>query len=162
MPQEIERKFLLRTDAWRTSAGAGTPYQQGYLSTDKARTVRVRLAGARGYLTVKGPTLGATRDEFEYEIPEADARAMIERLCERIVVKTRHRVAHEGHTWEIDEFHGENAGLLVAEIELRAEDEAFARPDWLGAEVTDDPRYFNANLARAPFSTWPAGSAPPR
>jgi adenylate cyclase len=160
MAKEIERKFLLRSEAWRADAGAGTPYQQGYLSTDKARTVRVRLAGSRGFLTVKGPTAGATRDEFEYEIPEADARAMIERLCERLVVKTRHLVAHRGHTWEIDVFHGANEGLVVAEIELASEDEEFARPEWAGAEVTHDPRYFNANLAREPFSSWTEGGPP--
>ncbi len=140
MAKEIERKFLLRSEAWRASAGPGTPYRQGYLSTDKARTVRVRLAGEHGYLTVKGITVGASRDEFEYEIPAADARAMLDTLCERSIEKTRYRIAHEGHTWEVDAFAGANAGLVVAEIELASEDEAFARPAWLGEEVTADPR----------------------
>jgi adenylate cyclase len=152
--KEIERKFLLRGDAWRGLAGAGTRYQQGYLCTDEARTVRVRLAGERGWLTVKGPTVGATRDEFEYEIPAADARSMLERLCEHAVEKTRYRIAHQGHTWEVDEFGGANAGLVVAEIELASEGEAFARPEWVGDDVTGDPRYYNASLALSPFTTW--------
>lgn len=156
MPKEIERKFLLRGDAWRASAGEGTSYQQGYLSTDLARTVRVRLAGERGALTVKGPSVGATRDEFEYAIPAVDARTMLDHLCEHTIEKTRYVIEHLGHTWEVDEFHGANAGLVVAEIELASEAETFARPAWVGEEVTADPRYFNSNLAVAPFSTWTA------
>jgi CYTH domain-containing protein len=159
MAQEIERKFLIRSDAWRASARAGTPYQQGYLSNTKACTVRVRLAGTRGYLTVKGTTVGATRDEFEYEIPAADARHMLEHLCDASIVKTRYVVPFEGHDWEVDEFGGANAGLLVAEIELADEAESFAQPDWVGEEVTHDPRYFNANLVRSPWRSWSAAGA---
>jgi CYTH domain-containing protein len=154
--REIERKFLVRGESWRAAACASTPYRQGYLSTVKERTVRVRIAGAKAYLTVKGVAVGASRDEFEYEIPLADARYMLEAMCEVLVEKTRWIVPHEGHRWEVDEFGGANAGLVVAEIELEHEDEAFARPDWVGEEVTHDPRYSNANLARAPWRAWGA------
>lgn len=154
MGQEIERKFLVRVDRWRSS-GPGTAYRQGYLSSDADRVVRVRIAGDEARLTVKGRTVGLTRSEFEYAIPLDDARAMLDRLCERpLIEKDRHLELHEGKTWEIDVFHGENEGLVVAELELSSEDEPFARPEWLGEEVSSDPRYANANLARAPYSTW--------
>jgi adenylate cyclase len=151
---EIERKFLVAGDGWRQPAAAQTRFSQGYLSRDPARTVRVRLAGERAFLTIKGATRGATRAEFEYEIPPADAQALLA-LCDGPVVdKIRHLCLHEGMTWEIDEFLGANAGLVVAEIELQSEDQAFARPAWLGEEVTGDARYVNANLAVKPFSSW--------
>ncbi len=154
MGQEIERKFLVLGDAWRHDA-AGTVYRQGYLSTVKERTVRVRTIGERGFLTVKGLTVGATRSEFEYEIPVDDADRMLDGLCERpLIEKTRYVVATGGHDWEIDEFAGENAGLIVAEVELEAEDEAVELPAWAGEEVTGDPRYYNANLIAHPFSRW--------
>jgi len=144
--QEIERKFLVRGDAWREGA-VGTVYRQGYLSTVKERTVRV--------LTVKGITVGATRSEFEYEIPQGDAERMLDDLCERpLIEKTRFVVASGGHDWEVDEFAGENAGLIVAEVELEAEDEVVELPSWAGEEVTADPRYYNANLIAHPFSRW--------
>jgi adenylate cyclase len=152
--REIERKFLVRGESWRAAACAGTPYRQGYLSTVKERTVRVRLAGAKAYLTVKGVAVGATRDEFEYEIPVEDARHMLDVMCEVAVEKTRWIVPNEGHDWEVDEFGGANAGLVVAEIELEDEAEAFARPPWVAEEVTHDPRYTNASLARAPWRGW--------
>jgi adenylate cyclase len=155
MAKEIEHKFLVTSDAWRASARAGVPYVQGYLSTEPGRTVRVRLAGDRGFLTVKGKTSGATRDEFEYEVPKADAEQMLE-MCDRLVAKTRYVVPHEGHDWEIDVFEGANAGLIVAEIELDREGEAFARPPWAGEDVTADGRYANASLAKEPYSTWKA------
>jgi adenylate cyclase len=150
---EIERKFLVTGDAWRSAPG--TLLRQGYLSSVPERTVRVRLEDGRGTLTVKGLGAGAVREEFEFEIPADDARALLDRLCERpILEKTRRRVAHAGRTWEVDEFHGENAGLVVAEVELESADAAVVLPPWAGAEVTADPRYANANLARAPFRTW--------
>jgi adenylate cyclase len=152
--KEIERKFLVTGDAWRAGS-TGRRIRQGYLSSAKERTVRVRTDGEKGYLTVKGPSTGASRDEFEYEIPLGDAEAMLETLCERpIVEKTRHRVAFGGLTWEIDVFGDENAGLIVAEVELGSETQKVDVPPWAGREVTDDPRYFNSNLARKPFRGW--------
>jgi adenylate cyclase len=155
---EIERKFLVTSQEWRDMAD-GIDYRQGYLSTVKERTVRVRTVGERGYITVKGITVGARRSEFEYEIPRKDADSMLDHLCERpIIFKTRYTVPHRGHIWEVDDFHLENAGLLVAEVELTDPDEWFATPDWIGEEVTGDPRYYNANLIAHPFSEWEAGS----
>ncbi|MEM7433835.1 MAG: CYTH domain-containing protein [Myxococcota bacterium] len=154
MGQEIERKFLIRDDGWRASA-TGTRFRQGFLSTEPERTVRVRLAGMVGTLTIKGKTVGATRSEFEYEIPTGDAEFLLDNLCRRpLIEKVRYVTRVGSHTWEIDVFEGENAGLVVAEIELATEDEPFERPSWLGNEVTDDPRYFNANLVESPFREW--------
>lgn len=154
MGKEIERKFLVVGDAWRGLA-PGTRYRQGYLSTVKERTVRVRIAGEQAFLTVKGLSVGATRAEFEYAIPPADAEEMLDALCERpIVEKIRYRISVAGLTWEIDEFGGANAGLIVAEVELADEAQTFASPDWVGREVTGEPRYFNANLVARPYSTW--------
>ena len=154
MAKEIERKFLIVGDDWRDAA-EGTFFRQGYLSTVKERTVRVRSKGGRGFLTVKGVSVGATRSEFEYEIPIDDADEMLDSLCERpIIEKTRYQVSCQGFVWEVDEFAGDNAGLIVAEIELASEDQEFPRPSWVGQEVTDDPRYFNANLIAHPFKAW--------
>ncbi|MBX3707783.1 MAG: CYTH domain-containing protein [Pseudomonadales bacterium] len=154
MGTEIERKFLVRGDAWRDAA-RGTRLRQGYLSSDPARTVRVRSAGAAAWLTIKGPPEGLVRAEFEYPIPVADATILLDTLCERpLIDKVRHVVEYAGHTWEIDEFQGENAGLVVAEVELEHADEPVQLPPWVGAEVTDDPRYQNANLVRAPYTRW--------
>jgi len=154
---EIERKFLVVGDAWR--AAPALAYAQGYLNRDPQRTVRVRLVQQRAWLTIKGANAGATRAEFEYPIPPSDAEQLLA-LCDGpLVRKLRRRVEHAGHTWAIDEFQGDNAGLVVAEIELPAEDAAFERPGWLGAEVTHDPRYFNSNLASAPYCTW-SGARP--
>ncbi|MGB5809369.1 MAG: CYTH domain-containing protein [Polyangiales bacterium] len=154
MGQEIERKFLVEDDTWRDGA-ISTHFRQGFLSTVPERTVRVRLAGERGTLTVKGKTIGATRLEFEYEIPTVDAQTLLDSLCERPLIEKTRFVRQEGaHTWEIDVFEADNQGLIVAEIELEAEDEAFERPSWIGKEVTDDPRYFNANLIKHPYRTW--------
>jgi CYTH domain-containing protein len=153
MPKEIERKFLVLDDTWRN--GDGTPYRQGYLSTVKERTVRVRRAGQRAWLTVKGISRGATRLEFEYEIPVDEADEMLDALCERpLIEKRRYVVPWAGLKWEVDEFFGENAGLILAEVELESEDQAIDRPPWLGREVTQDPRFFNANLVQHPFSEW--------
>lgn len=152
MALEIERKFLVNGDGWRTGGGVTT--RQGYLSRVPGRTVRVRVAGDAAWLTIKGITTGAARAEFEYEIPLDDARALL-RLCDGpLIEKTRHVVHFRGFDWEVDEFHGANAGLVVAEIELESSEEAFERPAWLGAEVTDDHRYFNASLVEHPYSTW--------
>lgn len=150
---EIERKFLVRNDGWRTEHG--TRLIQGYLSRDKGRTVRVRIAGEAAWLTIKGLTTGISRAEFEYAIPVADAEQLLS-LCEGpIIEKTRHLVEYEGTTWEVDEFHGANAGLVVAEVELDSESEFFARPAWLGDEVSGDVRYSNSSLSVMPFSLWP-------
>lgn len=155
MGVEIERKFLLASDAWRAGA-TGTEYCQGYLSRDPARTVRVRVAGEQGFLTIKGRSDGVARAEFEYVIPVAEARELL-RLCEGpLIEKRRYCVEYGGFVWEIDEFFGENTGLVVAEIELPAVDAEFARPEWLGVEVSDDPRYFNSSLSRTPYTLWPA------
>lgn len=149
---EIERKFLVSSEGWRQPAAAQTRFSQGYLSRDPARTVRVRQAGERGFLTIKGATTGATRAEFEYEIPLSDAQALLA-LCEGpLIDKIRHLCPHAGSVWEVDEFLGAHAGLVLAEIELQAEDQPFERPDWLGEEVTGDARYVNANLAARPLS----------
>ena len=154
MAQEIERKFLVKGDSWRHTA-RGERYRQGYLSTVKERTVRVRTAGGQGFITVKGIIVGATRSEYEYGIPLADANEMLDRLCERpLIEKTRYRIQHDGLTWEVDEFEGENRGLITAEVELHDEHQAVSIPDWVGAEVSRDPRYFNANLVAHPFSKW--------
>jgi CYTH domain-containing protein len=130
--------------------------RQGYLVADPVRTVRVRIEGARAVLTIKGKSTGAARGEWEYDIPIADATELLDGLCEQPQVeKVRHRIEHAGHTWEVDEFLGLNAGLVVAEIELGAEDEAFEKPDWIGVEVTGDKRYYNSSLIRQPYSQWP-------
>ena len=154
MPVEIERKFLIVEDSWRELA-EGTFYRQGYLSTVKERTVRVRTIDDKGYLTIKGITIGATRAEYEYEIPAAEANEMLDTLCEQpIIEKKRYKIPSDGFTWEIDEFGGVNQGLLVAEIELEDENQKFSKPDWIGEEVTGDPRYFNSNLIANPYTAW--------
>ncbi len=154
MGKEIERKFLVKGEAWKALA-AGTVYRQGYLSTVKERTVRVRTVGQKGFLTIKGVTTGVTRAEFEYEVPAADANAMLDGLCEKpLVEKTRYRIPLDGYTWEVDEFHGDNDGLVVAEVELKSADEKPPLPEWVGEDVSSDPRYFNSNLVKKPFKTW--------
>ncbi|MDX2476363.1 MAG: CYTH domain-containing protein [Gammaproteobacteria bacterium] len=154
MPQEIERKFLVRNEDWCVP-GAGIAYRQGYLCTVPERTVRVRLVRDQGFLTVKGVTVGAARAEYEYEIPAGEAAEMLDELCERpLIEKTRYRVEHHGMVWEIDRFAGDNAGLIIAEVELEEEDQVVVLPDWVGKEVTGDRRYYNANLIAEPFSEW--------
>lgn len=148
---EIERKFLVKGEGWRGTPG--TEIRQGYLSRDKERTVRVRTTGDRAYLTVKGLTKGAVRPEFEYEIPLADARELLKLCLPLLIEKRRHIVEYRGSRWEVDEFSGAHAGLVLAEIELQAPDQPFARPAWLGAEVTDDPRYCNSTLSTAPAAS---------
>lgn len=154
MGKEIERKYLIKEDTWRKNA-SGTTYRQGYLSTVKERTVRVRTIDDKGFLTIKGITIGATRREYEYEIPMADANEMLDELCEKpIIEKTRFKISHAGLTWEIDEFAGVNQGLIVAEVELESEDQNIDFPPWVGEEVSGDPRYFNSNLIANPFVNW--------
>jgi len=149
---EIERKFLVRGTDWRQ--GAPVRLRQGYLNRDKERTVRVRIAGSRAYLTIKGLTRGVSRPEFEYEIPLQDGEALLT-LCDGLPLeKDRYTLQHAGATWEVDEFLGANAGLVIAEIELNDERQEFERPGWLSTEVTDDPRYFNSSLIAAPYRTW--------
>jgi adenylate cyclase len=153
MGKEIERKFLVTGKAWRS--GSGVEYRQGYLSDDKERTVRVRTAGDQGWLTIKGITRGATRSEYEYPISFDEAKALLDELCLRpLIEKRRFRVRYGGNLWEVDEFLGENEGLVVAEIELESEGQHFERPAWLGVEVTGDPRYYNVNLVANPYRSW--------
>jgi adenylate cyclase len=155
MPIEIERKFLLANDRWRAQADAGVFMRQGYLSGSKRSSVRVRIAGEHANLNIKGATLGVTRQEYEYAIPLADANELLNTLADGpLIEKTRYHVAHGAHTWEIDVFAGDNQGLVVAEIELGAEDESFERPSWLGNEVSHEPRYYNVCLVKHPFKDW--------
>lgn len=155
MPIEIERKFLVRDDGWRDAAVSATRMRQGYLCLDPGRTVRVRLAGDRAWLTIKGPGDGPARTEYEYPIPPDDAAVLLDRLCHPGQIdKTRHRIPCGGLVFEVDVFHGDNAGLVLAEVELPATDTVVDHPLWLGEEVTGDPRYFNAYLAKRPFSSW--------
>jgi len=152
MGTEIERKFMVKEGTWRNVKG--TSYRQGYLSTVKERTVRVRTIEDKGYLTIKGIAIGASRMEFEYEIPRQDAATLLH-ICEKpLIEKNRYRVEHGGFVWEVDEFFGENQGLIVAELELESEDQYFSKPDWVGEEVTGDPRYFNSNLIKNPYMKW--------
>ncbi len=154
MAVEIERKF--RTNGVDFLANQeGERLIQGYLSHDPRATVRLRVQGDRAWLTIKGKTHGASRSEFEYPIPSADAHAMLEEMCpEGVIDKTRYRIRVGEHVWEVDEFHGENRGLVVAEVELDSEDQPFERPPWLGEEVTGDPRYYNSALSRTPYVQW--------
>lgn len=154
MATEIERKFLVNGDKWRT-LGTGIIYCQGYIRTTNETTVRIRIVGERGYLTIKGLTVGTSRPEFEYPIPIEDAREMLNTLCERpLIEKIRFRIEQGGLIWEVDEFLGENQGLIIAEVELTDENQVIELPDWIGAEVSNEPRYFNANLAKHPFNKW--------
>ena len=154
MAKEIERKFLVSGDSWRALA-KGAMYRQGYLNSAKERTVRIRTADEKAFLTIKGITVGAVRSEYEYEIPFDEGNAMLEELAEKpLIEKRRYKIPVAGVTWEIDEFLGDNAGLIVAEVELTSEDQVFDKPVWLGKEVTGDARYYNANLFKNPFTHW--------
>jgi CYTH domain-containing protein len=151
---EIERKFLLTSTSWKQLA-PGTSYRQGYLNSTKERTVRVRTIDDKGFLTIKGLSVGATRIEYEYEIPVVDAKHLLDDLCEKpLIEKNRYKITYGGFVWEVDEFFGENKGLIVAEIELESEDQSFDKPEWVGEEVTGDPRYFNSSLIKEPYSQW--------
>jgi CYTH domain-containing protein len=153
MSLEIERKFLVSSDAWRGHA-VGVIYRQGYLSTVPERTVRVRIAGTDAFLTVKGLTTNNSRLEFEYFIPLADAEQLLA-LCEGpLVEKTRFEIPHAGRTWQVDEYLGDNRGLIIAEVELSSATDEVVAPDWIGREVSGDARYYNSSLASKPFSRW--------
>ncbi len=155
MAREIERKFLLSHDGWRRHVARSVEMRQGYMSSSPEASVRVRIAGPDAYLNFKSATLGVSRHEFEYPIPRGDAEEMLALFCgERCLDKTRHYVPLAGHVWEIDEFHGANAGLIVAEIELETEHEQFERPDWVGMEVSSDRRYYNVCLIDHPYARW--------
>lgn len=154
MGTEIERKFLVKGDDWRAIA-SGQIYCQGYILAEQGKTVRVRIIGDQGYLTIKGPTSGITRSEFEYPIPVDDAQELLQTLCQPpLIQKTRYKIPWGELIWEIDEFFGENQGLILAEVELHDADQAVNLPPWIGAEVSHDPRYYNSNLAKHPFSQW--------
>lgn len=154
MATEIERKFLVIGNDWRHLA-AGEEYCQGYLSTEKGRTIRVRTVGERGILTIKGPTVDSARLEYEYDIPIAEAREILRELCQKpLIEKTRYKIPFQGFIWEVDEFKGENEGLIFAEIELEHQEQSFEKPVWIGNEVTGDSRYYNANLVKNPFCNW--------
>ena len=161
MPEEIERKFLVLPGSWND-----TPpvlYCQGYLNSHKERTVRVRIAGNEAFLTIKGLNQGPRRQEFEYPLPLREAEELLE-LCEKpLISKYRRKIRLGSVTWEIDEFTGENEGLIIAEVELTSPEQEFDRPEWLGEEVTHDSRYFNSNLVRYPYSFWrnPEAEQPP-
>ena len=155
MGSEIERKFLLRNDEWREEVRDSVRLVQGYLARGPQSAVRIRVKGDKAELNVKHTLDGIERLEFEYQIPLQDAQEMLEKVALRpLIDKTRHHVEHGGHLWEIDEFYGDNAGLIVAEIELESTDESFDMPQWLGDEVSHDPRYYNSNLSELPFNRW--------
>jgi adenylate cyclase len=155
MPTEIERKFLLRNDEWKLAADSGTKYKQGYLVGSKKASVRVRIEGDKAFLNIKSATLGVRRQEYEYSIPNDEAEEMLASLCESpLVEKTRYIVKFDGLEWEIDVFEGENQGLTVAEVELDDENQKIQLPSWCGKEVSDDPRYYNVNLVKHPYSSW--------
>jgi adenylate cyclase len=157
MALEIERKFLVADDSWRSAVSSSTAIMQGYLAATGRAAVRVRVRGEQAFLTIKGVTSEVTRTEYEYPIPLPDAAAMLQELAEGpIIEKVRHIVPVGDHEWELDVFAGDNEGLVMAEIELDDPDEPFVTPDWVGEEVSDDPRYFNVNLAAAPYRTWGA------
>lgn len=154
MGLEIEKKFLVKDDSWKQQA-VGVNYRQGYLSSNPERTVRVRTLENKAYLTIKGISKGATRPEYEYEIPYREAVELLNELCEKpIIEKTRYKISFKGLLWEIDEFAGENRGLLMAEVELSSEEQSIELPPWIGQEVTTDKRYYNSNLIKHPFSKW--------
>ncbi|MCP5158213.1 MAG: CYTH domain-containing protein [Gammaproteobacteria bacterium] len=155
MATEIEHKFLIRDDRWRQQVEHSARICQGYLTSDARCSVRVRITGAQGFLNLKSGTLGIQRSEYEYPIPLTDAEEILDTLCEKpLLEKTRHYLHFGEHLWEIDEFAGDNAGLIVAEVELSRPDEPFARPDWIGEDVSHDSRYYNSQLARRPYQSW--------
>jgi CYTH domain-containing protein len=155
MGVEIERKFLVKGEEWR-SLGRSKLYRQGYIATqDGLTTVRVRIAGDQGYLTIKGKNEGMSRSEFEYSIPLDDATNMLENLCQKpLVEKVRYRISIDNLIWEVDEFLGDNQGLIMAEVELERENQVIIIPNWIGEEVTGDKRYYNVNLQKFPYKIW--------
>lgn len=155
MPVEIERKFLIKNDSWWSAVSRSTQIRQGYLAPISKASVRIRVEGDSANINIKSATLGIQRMEYEYPIPKDQALEMLDNLCEKPqIAKNRHRVKYGKHTWEIDEFFGDNLGLMVAEIELGSTDESFEIPEWIGMEVTDDKRYYNVNLVKHPYKDW--------
>ncbi|OWK74334.1 adenylate cyclase [Flavobacteriaceae bacterium JJC] len=156
MALEIERKFLVKEKLWQQSdKPSGELFRQGYLLTDPVKTVRVRQTADKGFITIKGISVGATRTEYEYEIPASDAEELLNGFSGSELSKTRYKILFEGKLWEVDEFLGDNEGLIVAEIELENEDEIFALPEWVDVEVTSEEKYYNSNLTLNPFKNWP-------
>ena len=154
MAIEIERKFLVKEKPFST-AKRSLKINQGYIINEKSKVIRVREKGDDYFLTIKGNNIGISRLEYDFPISKEDAKELIFHFCKTTLIeKTRHYIEHKGHTWEVDEFHGKNTGLIVAEIELESEDEKFEIPDWVGEEVTQDDRYYNMNLAIHPFTSW--------
>ena len=154
MAQEIERKFRVANDDWRAMATSSSSLKQGYLSSSAEATVRVRLEDNLGTLTIKSKTKGITRNEFEYAIPAQEAKELLMLCSGPLIEKIRYRIPQENHTWEIDVFEGDNYGLIIAEIELTSDEDYFAKPQWLGEEVSGDSRYYNSNLATHPYVNW--------
>lgn len=155
MHQEIERKFLVKVDVWdKYTKPQPISIQQGYIFADRIKSVRIRTKGDRAFLTIKQSVSEIVRDEFEYAIPIEDATYILQNMASAVISKWRYEIENEGHVWEVDVFHGDNEGLIVAEIELKSADELFDRPEWLAEEVSNDPRYLNVQLAERPFKTW--------
>jgi adenylate cyclase len=155
MATEIERKYLIANDDWRQHSDAGIQITQGYMGSNEKSSVRIRVNGDSANINIKSKTLGMQRSEYEYAIPLEDAREMLAALCDRPYIdKTRFHVPHEGRVWEVDVFAGENEGLIVAELELASVDEIFPLPNWVGEEVTEDPRYYNICLVSHPYKKW--------
>ncbi len=151
---EIERKFLVDEEKLRRFLGRGTSFEQGYFPTSDLTTVRIRIAGDSAFLTIKGKTTGATRSEFEYPVPLSEAREMLDQFCDKTIIKKRYFIKQDQHTFEVDIFEGENAGLIVAEVELSSENETVNLPEWITKEVTHDSRYYNSQLLQNPISKW--------
>lgn len=155
MATEIERKFLVDIAQWNGSEkGISDFYRQGYILTDPEKTIRVRVTNENGFITIKGKSVGASRQEYEYIIPKQDAIELLDQFCSSDIAKYRHRVSYAGKIWEVDEFLGANEGLVIAEIELQSEDEAFETPSWIDKEVTGIEKYYNSNLSKQPFKEW--------
>lgn len=155
MGKEIERKFTVVNDDWKSAVSRSCRYRQGYMGTDKLSSVRIRIEGDKANINIKSATLGITRQEYEYDIPLADAEEMLNNLCHPpLIEKTRHFVSYDGKTWEIDVFEGDNDGLIVAEIELDNEHEDVSLPDWAGEDVSHDTRYYNVCLVKHPYKDW--------
>ena len=154
MAIEIERKFLVKDESWKDAVHKSLVCKQGYLVSDRDKTVRIRIMGEKAFLTIKGATYGLSRSEYEYEIPVMDADGMLQFCSDLPVEKTRHFIEHGGMTWELDVFEAANTGLIMAEIELTSEDQPFDLPQWAGEEVSGDERYFNGYLSKRPYSLW--------
>lgn len=155
MGVEIERKFLVHKNKWDSFTKPKKDfYRQGYLFSDSNKTIRVRQTNDKGYITIKGSVIGLSRPEFEYEIPKADAEELLNQFSVSELIKVRYKILFKNKIWEVDEFLGDNLGLIVAEIELKHENEQFEMPDWIANEVTDDNKYYNSCLAKTPYCNW--------